>query len=204
MTGSAHITLHLRLPAWGTIISPAFLLRFVFYPSGCPSASSPSLNWLNTLPKNPCLQFSSTISILGLLQSTCHAQGWLSSYHPNRSFYVLLLRIHLLRVSRGSTGSWFSPLSRVYLSNLVHPAITFVLTVHIHLCPACPRTSAYPPQIINFLVSQFSSPSHRPSTGLFLKPHSAVFRRGSDFAAMFSATSSSPYLDSYLSEHFCK
>lgn len=208
MTGLAHITLHLLLPAWGTIISPAFLLRFGFLslelplytlwthstcylkiPACSSSLPSPSLVSFNP-PPMPRVSFPPTTLTA---PSACYFWGSTSSYslEVQQALGSLLFSLYSLSLKSRSHN---------------YPAIIFVLTVHIHLCSACPRTSAHSPQLINFLLSRFSSPSHRPSTGhcWWLKPYTAIFRRGSDFAAVFSATSPPPYLDSYILEYFCK
>lgn len=202
--GLVHITFHPSLPAWSTIISPGFLFCS-FYPLSYSSTSSPSLNSLNTLTKNPHLQFSaiSTSSVsfkppylpgVGFPPITLPAPSACSSWGVISSCY---LEVQEAPGSLLCSEMWgFSLTSHSHNST----AVIFVLTVHSHLCLACPRTSAHPPPILSFLVSRFSPLSCKPSTGhhCSLKPLDAIFRWGSDFAAIFSGTSSPPYLDSWV------
>lgn len=88
MTGLAHITHHLLLPAWGTSISPAFPLCFGFLSLELPPHLLTLWIHLTQLTEDPYLQ-SSAISIPGLLQHTFQAQDWFSSYYPNCPFSML-------------------------------------------------------------------------------------------------------------------
>lgn len=116
---------------------------------------------------------------------------------------MFLLRSHLLTLSWGSGDSGFSPL--LSLRFLSHISFT-----QLHRCYICIDSTQpsllslsqkfCPPLILSFPVPQFSSLSCKPSTGhnCSLKPLDAIFKWGNDFAAVFSATSSPLYLDSWV------